>query len=154
MNNEKDVGGVDVDNRKIFTDLINENMLGKHIPAILAHSTEFCQMKVKNKEEFEILKRIKTFEEVKEAIPKAAPNKTPVQVKPICLLMGYMYDILNEEDLANEGIKADLEKILRAIPSYIDIMLSQTMMLSQMYKMGRSPKKVTAKNIMTLIQFS
>jgi hypothetical protein len=154
MNNEKDVGGVDVDNRKIFTDLINENMLGKHIPAILAHSTEFCQMKVKNKEEFEILKRIKTFEEVKEAIPKAAPNKNPVQVKPICLLMGYMYDILNEEDLANEGIKADLEKILRAIPSYIDIMLSQTMMLSQMYKMGRSPKKVTAKNIMTLIQFS
>ena len=124
MNNEKDVGGVDVDNRKIFTDLINENILGKHIPAILAHSTEFCQMKVKNKEEFEILKRIKTFEEVKEAIPKAAPNKNPVQVKPICLLMGYMYDILNEEDLANEGIKADLEKILRAIPSYIDIMLS------------------------------
>lgn len=28
------------------------------------------------------------------------------------------------------------------------------MMLSQMYKMGRSPKKITAKNIMTLIQFS
>ena len=27
--NEKDVGGVDVDNRKIFTELINENMSGK-----------------------------------------------------------------------------------------------------------------------------
>jgi len=27
--NEKDVGGVDVDNRKIFTELINENMTGK-----------------------------------------------------------------------------------------------------------------------------
>lgn len=26
---EKDVGGVDVENRKTFTDLINENMLGK-----------------------------------------------------------------------------------------------------------------------------
>jgi hypothetical protein len=26
---EKDVGGVNVDNRKVFTDLINENMLGK-----------------------------------------------------------------------------------------------------------------------------
>jgi hypothetical protein len=33
-------------------------------------------------------------------------------------------------------------------------MLSQTMALSQAYKMGRSPKKITAKNIMTLIQFS
>jgi len=41
MSNEKDVGGVDVDNRKIFTDMINENMLGKHIPAIFAHSAEF-----------------------------------------------------------------------------------------------------------------
>ena len=29
MSTEKDVGGVDVDNRKIFTELINENMLGK-----------------------------------------------------------------------------------------------------------------------------
>lgn len=27
--NEKDIGGVDVDNRKIFTELINENMTGK-----------------------------------------------------------------------------------------------------------------------------
>ena len=27
--NEKDVGGVDVDNRKIFTELIHENMNGK-----------------------------------------------------------------------------------------------------------------------------
>jgi len=28
------------------------------------------------------------------------------------------------------------------------------MMLAQFYKMGRSPKKITARNIMTLIQFS
>jgi len=27
--NEKDVGGVDIDNRKIFTELINENLIGK-----------------------------------------------------------------------------------------------------------------------------
>jgi len=34
--NEKDVGGVDVDNRRTFTELINENMLGKQIPGMLA----------------------------------------------------------------------------------------------------------------------
>ena len=33
---EKDVGGVDVENRKIFTELIPENMLGKNIPGIIA----------------------------------------------------------------------------------------------------------------------
>jgi hypothetical protein len=57
--NEKDVGGVDVDNRKIFTELINENMIDKHIPGILAHSQEFTNMKVRSKDELEVLKRIK-----------------------------------------------------------------------------------------------
>jgi hypothetical protein len=154
--NEKDVGGVDVDNRKIFTELINENMLMKHIPGVLAHSYEFGQMKVRSKDELEILKRIKELDEVKEAIPTAKQDakKGPVQVKPICLIMGYMYNIIEKRDLDNEGIAKDLEQILRTVPSYFDIMLQQVMMMSQMYKMGRSPKKITARNIMTIIQFS
>ena len=50
---EKDVGGVAVDNRRVFTELINENMLGKHIPGMFAQSEEFSKMKVRNnKEEF------------------------------------------------------------------------------------------------------
>jgi hypothetical protein len=151
---EKDVGGVDIDNRRTFTELINENMIDKHIPGIFAHSFEFAQMKVRSKDELEVLKRIKQVEKVKEAIPKASDKKNQLQVKPICLLMGYMYNILEKEDLEIETISKDLECILRSIPSYIDIMLSQTMALSQAYKMGRSPKKITAKNIMTLIQFS
>ena len=65
-----------------------------------------------------------------------------------------MNGLLTDEDYANEGLKKDLELILRSIPSYMDIMLTQTMMLSQLFKMGRSPKRITAKNIMTLIQFS
>jgi hypothetical protein len=62
-----------------------------------------------------------------------------------------MYDMLTEEDKANPGIAEDIDTILRAIPSYIDIMLTQTMMLSQLYKMGQSPKKITAKNVITII---
>ena len=45
-------------------------------------------------------------------------------MKPICLLMAYMYDILSEEDKADPGIAQDIDTILRSIPSYIDIMLS------------------------------
>lgn len=124
MSNQKDVGGVDVDNRKIFTELINENMLGKHIPGILAHSAEFSNLKVRSKEELEILKRIKNNDEVKEAIPKSNEKRPPVQVKPVCLLTGHMYGLLNESDMQNEGIKSDIDIILRSIPSYIDIMLT------------------------------
>lgn len=41
-----------------------------------------------------------------------------------------MYDLLTEEEKQDPGISQDIDTILRAIPSYIDIMLSQTMMLS------------------------
>ena len=57
--NEKDVGGVDVDNRKIFTELINENMTGKQIPGILAQSQELCRMRVKSEVELKVLQRLK-----------------------------------------------------------------------------------------------
>lgn len=107
--NEKDVGGVDVDNRKIFTELIHENMNGKQIPGILARSQEFAAMRVRSEEELSILKRVRSIETVKEAIPKASEKRGNVQVKPICLLVGYMYDILTEEELSREGIKADLD---------------------------------------------
>lgn len=122
--NEKDVGGVDIDNRKVFTELINENMIGKQIPGILAHSFEFSNMKVRSKDELEMLKRIKSHDEVKEAIPKPNEKRPAVQVKPICLLMGYMYNLLEQSDLDNPGIKKDLEDILRTIPSFFDILLS------------------------------
>jgi hypothetical protein len=107
-------------------------MLMKHIPGILAHSFEFSTMKVRSKEELEILKRIKEHDQVKEAIPSAKQEekKGPVQVKPICLIMGYMYNIIEKKDLENEGIAKDLEQILRTVPSYFDIILQQIMMMS------------------------
>lgn len=41
-----------------------------------------------------------------------------------------MYGFLTEDDLKLEELSSGLETILRSIPSYIDIMLEQTMMLS------------------------
>lgn len=136
-------------------------MSGKQIPAILAQSQELSRMRVKNEVELKVLQRIRQNDVVKEALPKVPTKKDKngqeppqIQVKPICLLVGYMNGLLNDSDYENEGLKKDLELILRSIPSYMDIMLTQTMMLSQLFKMGRSPKRITAKNIMTLIQFS
>jgi hypothetical protein len=55
----KDVGGVDVENRKIYAYLINENLIYKNCPALLANSIEFRGMKVKNQEESSELTKIK-----------------------------------------------------------------------------------------------
>lgn len=111
-------------------------------------------MKPKSKEECALLLKIKQDDNVKECIPKVKDNQKQIQVKPICLLTGYMYNLLTEEDMQVGTIKDDLEKILKTIPSYFDILLTQTMMLAQMFKMGRSPKRITARSILTLIRFS
>ena len=85
---QKDVGGVDIDNRKIFTEFINENMTDKHIPGMLSYSMEFSRIAVKDKPELDILKKIKQLDKVKEALPKPTAKRSIVHVKPICLLMG------------------------------------------------------------------
>jgi NifU-like protein involved in Fe-S cluster formation len=68
------VGGVDIENRRIFSALINENMIGKHIPSILSYSMEFSRMKVRNQKEFELLKKLKAKDEVKDAQSKIQTN--------------------------------------------------------------------------------
>jgi hypothetical protein len=83
----------------------------KHIPGILSYGFEFNQMRVRGKSELEILKKLKSEDAVKDAIPrvKEGDKKPPAQVKPICLLMGYMHQLLEAKDLEDEGIAKDLE---------------------------------------------
>jgi hypothetical protein len=129
-------------------------MIGKNIPVILAHSSELSKMRVP-KEEFPILDRLKRIDEVKEMLPKTKQGEPPkVNAKPIILLMSYMYNLISEKDYENEGINKSMEQIIRHVPNYMEVMLGETMKLSQMFKMGQSPRRITAKNIMTLIQFS
>ena len=42
-------------------------------------------------------------------------------MKPICLLLGYLYKLLSEEEIKNPKLAKDLEKIMKFIPHYIDI---------------------------------
>lgn len=104
-------------------------MLAKHMPNILSKTVELRGLKVKSKEEFDILNKIKTADEVKEMIPKApkGPDGKPVpgaiHVKAITLIVGYMFDLFEEKDKELPSIKEDLEKILKTMPSYIDILL-------------------------------
>lgn len=66
----KDIGDVDVENRKIFAFLLNENMIYKNCPTILACSIEYQKMGVKSEKEKEVINAIKSDENVKELIPK------------------------------------------------------------------------------------
>ena len=58
---------------------------------------------------------------------------------------------MNELD---ETLEADLEYMLSKAPYLIEQMIQMAMVLAMEFKAGRSKKRITAKNVLTLIGFS
>jgi len=120
---ERDIGGVDLENRKKFSFMVDENLMGLLIPGVLGQGEEFKNMKVRSKKELESMKKLKELPEIKAAIPREKYEGKDINIKPICLLMAYMLDIREEYGLTDEETEKELEIILRALPSYIDILI-------------------------------
>lgn len=108
----KDIGDVDVENRRIFAFLLNENMIYKNCPTILACSIEYQKMGIKNEKDKAVINAIKSDENVKELIPKVTPNRVPVNLKALCLTLAYMLR-MNELD---ESVQEDVNYILSKAP--------------------------------------
>jgi len=68
--NQKDIGGIDLDTRKTITQLIDENINSHRIPAILQYSKEFQAMQVTSEDEFNLCKRLKSLDQLKPFVPK------------------------------------------------------------------------------------
>lgn len=104
--------------------------------------------------------RLKQLDEVKASIPQVksvmvGDEEVAIQVKPVCLLMAYMLDNVDDYfDSEEAEFQKDLEKILRAIPSYLDILIMITIALANQFKTGQTKKRLTCRNILALIQFS
>ena len=140
-----------MENRRLYAFLLNENLLYKNCPTLLACSIEFQQMKVKNDNQKQMLTAIKTDEAVKELLPKMAGKMAePVNMQALCIILAYMLR-MNE---LNEHLQEDLEYILSKAPYMVEQMIQMAMVLGLEFKMGRSRKRITAKNVLTLISFS
>ena len=120
---ERDIGQVDVENRPKFSKMIDESLMGLVIPGVLGQGLEFSKLKVRSKKELEIMKQIRQLPEIQQAIPKEKYEGQDIQIKPICLLMAYMLDIREQYGLTDEETERELEIILRAVPSYLDILI-------------------------------
>ena len=73
-----------------------------------------------------------------------------MDMKALCLILAYLMR-LNEID---EFFSSDIEIILAKAPFLITLMIEMTMQLAMDFKMKRCPKRITAKNVITLIEFS
>lgn len=67
----KNEGGVLLENKRIFGALLNENLIYKNMPQVLARSLEFERMAAKSKVEVDLLRKLKEDERIAEMMPKA-----------------------------------------------------------------------------------
>lgn len=110
-------------------------------------------MRVSSQEELTVCKRLKSLDAVKGFIPMKREGMPEIQVKPIVILVAHMYGLFNEGEMEVGKIRENLDSILKTMPSLMEILLEQTLMLSQMFRAGRSPRRILAKNVLTIIQF-
>jgi len=104
--------------------LVDENLEAKRIPGILQFSEEFQRMVVISEDELNVCKRLKGLEEIRPYIPKMKNPKLPeIQVKPIVLLVAHMHGLLRKDELAVGKIEQNIEDMLKAFPSLIDVMI-------------------------------
>lgn len=148
---ERDIGNVSVENRKIFNDLVDFNSHGKKIPGILTQGVEFASLKVRSRQELETMMRIKASPLVQEAIPGNTEGRE-VQIKPLCLLMAYMCGLIPQEQINSDPhLRSDLEIILRAIPSYLDILIEECITLTSMLRLRQTHKRLSCQNILSIL---
>ncbi len=126
-------------------------MIYKNCPTLLACSIEFQQLKLKSEAQRATLAEIKKDDNVKELIPKVSGKMAEMlNMQGLCIILAYMLR-MNE---LNESLQEDLEFILSKAPYMVEQMIQMAMILAMEFKMGRSRKRVTAKNVLTLIAFS
>lgn len=80
-------------------------------------------MRVADKDELAVCKRLKSLDAVKGFIPMKRDGMPDIQVKPIVILVAHMYDLFNEKEMDVGKIRENLESILRTMPNLMEILL-------------------------------
>jgi hypothetical protein len=68
--------------------------------------------------------------------------------------MGYIYGLLSKEELADPKLMNDIFTIMRTMPSYITIVIMECMHLIGLLRQRKTYKRISAQNILGVIQFS
>jgi len=89
---KKDEGGVLLENKRLYGSKLNENLLPKNMPQIMAMAIEYQAMGAKNKQEMDALKKLKDNDEIKELLPKTVSRNTKnMNLKPLLLMLGHLH---------------------------------------------------------------
>ena len=115
---KKDERGVILDNKMVFGRKLNENLLFKNIPQILAVTIEFQGMGARSQKEVDLMKKILSDnEEIKALMPKTVSRNTQnMNMLPLVVILSHM---MNEDMIKDPAFKANLSSILRLAPQHL-----------------------------------
>ena len=117
----KDEGGVLLENKKLYGAKLNEQLIPKNMPQIMAQAIEFQQMGVKSAEETKLLKELKDDDEIAELLPTTVSRRSKnMNYKPMLLVLGHLLG----NDAVNKPVFADcMRKILKDGVAHINMMI-------------------------------
>jgi translocation protein SEC63 len=107
-----DENGVCIDNMKRYHETLNQNILLKQMPFVLGFSEEFSSLRVYDHEKPELTKLYKLCTD---NMPKHNKNELYGNLKAICLIYAYMYNI----PLTTDSLKQSQEEIISESPKLI-----------------------------------
>jgi translocation protein SEC63 len=149
----KDERGVLLENKMVFGRKLNEMMLQKNIPQIAAVTIEFQAVGARSQSEIDLMKKIlRENEEIKELMPKAVSRNTQnMNLLPLVVILAHMMQVA---DIKNPAFKENLALILKLAPQHANMMVEVCNELNAANRMGASQKRITARNIKEVIEYS
>lgn len=148
---KKDDNGVLLDNKRWFGSELNDSYIFKNVPHTLFRSIEYQQVKAKSQDDLNTQRRLKDLEKIQELLPKAVSRKNiNLNLKPLLLILGHM---MRAEEINHPSIAEDVAYIRKETPYHLQSLLEVCFELNKMFATGLSKKKITGKNIETIIKF-
>ena len=137
----------------IFGRKLNENLLFKNIPQILAVTIEFQGMGARSQKEVDLMKEIlRDNDEIKALMPKTVSRNTQnMNLLPLVVILAHM---MQEKKVKDPSFKENLGNILRLAPQHVAMMINVCEELNMANRQGLSPKKITARNFATILEFN
>ena len=149
----KDERGVLLENKMIFGKKMNENMLLKNMPQIVAVTVEFQTVGARSQAEIDLMKKIlRDNDELKELMPKTVSRNTQnMNLLPLVVILAHMMRV---PEIKNPAFRENLAHVLKLAPQHAALMLEVCSELNQANRMGASPKVMKAKNFAQILEFT
>ena len=133
----KDEFGIALDNKKIYVQKLNENLLPKNIPIIIAQSLECQAIGAKDlAKETPLLRKLRSNEDIDELLPKTQSRVLKaMNWKPLLLILGY---IMKDETVKEPIFKEGLATILRNGVFHLQMMIELCLEINMANRQGIS----------------